>query len=146
MTFNRIHLAPIVLALSATLLSLPASAETRPNAGGSVMQDNHSSTHSMSGSSSSGGMDMKAMMKDNNEMMSSMEMTGNPDVDFAMMMRAHHQGGLKMAEAELRDGKDPAMRKMAKAIIAAQKKEIAQLNTFLKKKGSAASNSHGHTH
>lgn len=146
MTFNRIHLAPIVLALSATLLSLPASAETRTNAGGSVMQDSHSSTHSMSGSSSSGGMDMKAMMKDNNEMMSSMEMTGNPDVDFAMMMRAHHQGGLKMAEAELRDGKDPAMRKMAKAIIAAQKKEINQLNTYLKKKSPAAGNAHGHTH
>ena len=86
------------------------------------------------------------MMKDNNEMMSSMEMTGNPDVDFAMIMRARHQGGLKMAEAELRDGKYPAMRKMAKAIITAQKKEINQLNTYLKKKSPAAGNAHGHTH
>lgn len=146
MTFNRIPLAPIVLALSATLLSLTASAETRTNAGGSATEHNHGTTHSMSGSSSSGGMDMKTMMKDNNEMMFSMEMTGNPDVDFAMMMRAHHQGGLKMAEAELRNGKDPAMRKMAKAIIAAQKKEISQFNTYLKKKGPAAGNAHGHTH
>lgn len=146
MTFNRIPLAPIVLALSATLLSLPASAETRTNAGGSATEHNHGATHSMSDSSSSGGMDMKTMMKDNNEMMSSMEMTGNPDVDFAMMMRAHHQGGLKMAEAELRDGKDPAMRKMAKSIIASQKKEINQFNTYLKKKGQAAGNAHGHTH
>ena len=36
-----------------------------------------------------------------------------------------------MAEAELRDGKDPQMKKMAKAIIAAQKKEIAMFDKFL---------------
>jgi len=82
-----------------------------------------------------GGMDMKAMMKDNNEKMSSMAMTGNADVDFAMMMRIHHQGAIDMAQAELRDGKNPQMRKMAQDIIAAQKKEIAQLDKFLAKSG-----------
>lgn len=35
-------------------------------------------------------MDMKAMMKDMHDKMSSMPMSGNPDVDFAMMMRIHH--------------------------------------------------------
>ncbi|MEO7885952.1 MAG: DUF305 domain-containing protein [Polaromonas sp.] len=82
-----------------------------------------------------GGMDMKAMMKGNNDKMSSMAMTGNADVDFAMMMRIHHQGAIDMAQAELRDGKDAQMRKMAKDIIAAQKKEIAQLDKFLAKSG-----------
>ena len=80
-------------------------------------------------------MDMKGMMKDNNDKMSSMKMTGKPDIDFALMMRVHHQGAIGMAEAELRDGKEPQMREMAKDIIAAQKKEIAQLDKFLAKNG-----------
>lgn len=81
------------------------------------------------------GMDMKDMMKGNNDKMSSMKMTGNADVDFAMMMRIHHQGAIDMAEAELRDGKDSQMKKIAKGIIAAQKKEIAQFDKFLARNG-----------
>ena len=45
-----------------------------------------------------------------------MPMSGDPDVDFAMMMRIHHQGAIDMANAELSNGKDPQMKKMAKAI------------------------------
>jgi uncharacterized protein (DUF305 family) len=81
------------------------------------------------------GMDMKAMMKSNDDKMAAMKMTGKPDVDFAMMMRIHHQGAIDMAQAELRDGKDAQMRKLATSIISAQKKEIAQLDKFLAKNG-----------
>ena len=56
----------------------------------------------------SGGMDMKAMMKDMSGKMSSMPMSGDPDADFAMMMRIHHQGAIDMANAELSNGKNPA--------------------------------------
>ena len=84
------------------------------------------------------GLDMKSMMKGNNDQMASMKMTGNADVDFAMMMRVHHQGAIDMAQAELRDGKDGQMRKLATNIIAAQKKEIAQLDRFLAKNGQPA--------
>ena len=81
--------------------------------------------------------DMKGMMKDNNNnnKMSSMQMTGNADVDFAMMMRIHHLGAIDMAQAELKNGKAPEMRKLAQNIIAAQKKEITQLDKFLAKNG-----------
>ena len=85
----------------------------------------------------SGGMDMKAMMKDMSGKMTSMPMSGDPDVDFAMMMRIHHQGAIDMANAELSKGKDPQMKKMAEAIVSAQKKEIAQFDAYLDK--------HGHT-
>lgn len=85
-----------------------------------------------------GGMDMKTMMKDRNEKMSSMAMTGNPDIDFAVMMRMHHQGAIDMAQAELKNGKEAQMRKMAQSIIAAQKKEIAQFDSFLAKHGHSA--------
>lgn len=78
-----------------------------------------------------GNMDMKGMMKDMSEKMSSMKMSGNPDVDFAMMMRIHHEGAIQMAEVELRDGKEASMKKMAKDIISAQKKEIAQIDKFI---------------
>ena len=84
------------------------------------------------------GMDMKSMMKNNDDKMASMKMTGNADVDFAMMMRAHHQGAIDMAQAELRDGKNAEMRKLATNIIAAQKKEIAQFDKFLVKNGQPA--------
>ncbi len=82
-----------------------------------------------------GGMDMKAMMKDMNDKMASVQMSGSADVDFAMMMRIHHLGAIDMAQAQLRDGKDAQMRKMAKDIISAQKNEIAQLDRFLAKQG-----------
>src|SRR3989344_5215527 len=82
-----------------------------------------------------GKMDMKAMMKENNDRMASVPMSGNPDVDFAQMMRIHHQGAIDMAQTLLRDGKDPQMLKMAKNIISAQKKEIAELEAFLARSG-----------
>ena len=83
-------------------------------------------------------MDMKPMMADMNEKMSTMKMTGVADVDFAMAMRVHHQGAIQMAEAELEAGNEPQMRAMAKAIISAQKKEIIQIDRFLAKHRHAA--------
>lgn len=128
--FNPKATSVAVLALTAALFLPIAGAQT-------TATPNTAPMHSKSGMSPgmSGEMNMKAMMKDNNDKMSSMAMTGNSDVDFAMMMRIHHQGAIDMAQAELRDGKDVQMRKMAKDIIAAQKKEIAQLDKFLAKSG-----------
>lgn len=80
-------------------------------------------------------MDMKSMMKENNDKMASVPMSGNPDVDFARMMRIHHQGAIDMAQSQLRDGKDPQLLSMAKDNISAQKKEIAVLDAFLARNG-----------
>jgi uncharacterized protein (DUF305 family) len=117
------------LAVSALVSPLIVQAQQSPHAGmkGSGMDS----------SMPAGKMDMKSMMKGNNEKMSSMAMTGNPDVDFAQMMRIHHQGAIDMAQGELRDGKDPQLLKMAKEIISAQKKEIAVLDAFLARSGKA---------
>ena len=81
------------------------------------------------------GMDMKPMMMDMNDKMMAMKPSGNIDVDFATMMRMHHQSAITMAEAELQNGKDPQMRVMAKDIIRAQKKEIAVFEKFLARRG-----------
>ena len=64
-----------------------------------------------------------------------MKMTGDADKDFVTMMIEHHQRAVDMSRDELRDGKDPKIRDMAQKIIDAQKKEIAEFEAWLTKKG-----------
>ncbi|MDE2402977.1 MAG: DUF305 domain-containing protein [Burkholderiales bacterium] len=82
---------------------------------------------------SPGSEDMKQSMMSGMEGMNKMPMTGDTDKDFAMMMKMHHQQGVKMAQMELSHGKSPAMKAMAKKIIAAQNKEITQFDQWLAK-------------
>ncbi|KAA8704919.1 DUF305 domain-containing protein [Pseudomonas proteolytica] len=61
-----------------------------------------------------------------------MSMTGDVDYDFAANMRMHHQMAVEMSQTELKNGKNPEMLRMAKDIIAAQNKEIAVLDQWIK--------------
>ena len=56
------------------------------------------------------------------------------DAAFAAGMVPHHKGAVRMAEVELKYGKDPEMRKLAEAIVAAQGPEIEQMQAWLKSK------------
>lgn len=78
-------------------------------------------------------MKMHMAMQDGQKKMNEMQMSGDADRDFAMMMRAHHQSGIDMAKAEVESGKDPEMLKEAKKIIASQQKDIQKLDAWLKK-------------
>jgi uncharacterized protein (DUF305 family) len=51
--------------------------------------------------------------------------TGDADKDFVAGMIPHHQGAIGMAEVELKYGRDPALKKLARDIVAAQREEIA---------------------
>lgn len=75
---------------------------------------------------------MKGYMKAMETMMMSMAPeTGDADVDFVKGMILHHQAAIDMAKVQLEHGKDPEIRKLAEAIVAAQTKEIAEMNAWL---------------
>lgn len=78
--------------------------------------------------------DQNQMMSIMHQMMSKMDtmkMTKDPDNDFAVMMRMHHQGAIDMANLELKSGSDATMKQMAQSIITSQQAEITQLTAFL---------------
>ena len=77
--------------------------------------------------------DMKAHMMKSMQGMQSMTMTGNTDKDFAAMMRMHHQTAVEMAQMQLANGKNAEMKAMATKIVASQKKEITQFDTWIAK-------------
>ncbi|WP_308111852.1 CopM family metallochaperone [Neisseria subflava] len=74
---------------------------------------------------------MQGMNQMNQDMMAAAQYK-DPDVAFAAGMLPHHIGAVKMAEVELKYGKDPEMRKLAEDIIKAQQAEIEQMQKWLK--------------
>ncbi len=75
----------------------------------------------------------RAMMSGMRSMQQAMDhapVTGDPDHDFVSMMTPHHQGAIDMAEVELHYGRDPELRRLARDVITAQKREIAEMDRW----------------
>ena len=110
------------------LVSATAQAQTSPAPGASASMPQG---HMQQGTS--GSEEMKHAMMAGMDSMQKMPVTGDTDKDFAMMMKMHHQQGVDMAKIQLAQGKSPAMKAMAKQIIAAQMKEITRFDQWLAK-------------
>jgi len=79
--------------------------------------------------------DADALGLDMDEMGMSMDMDeldGAQPFDRAFIdaMIPHHQGAIRMARAELAKGKQRQLRRIARAIVKAQAKEIRQMNVW----------------
>lgn len=122
---KAMYLAPL---MALWLASAPAQAQTAP-----AIAPSASMPMGQMHKGAAGPHDMKASMMMGMESMQQMPLSGDTDKDFAMMMKLHHQQALNMAEMELANGKSAEMKAMAKQIIAAQKKEIAQFDKWLAK-------------
>ena len=132
-TINRRILSTAVAKL---VLSAVVSAGALAFAIPALAQNAAHSQHDMSKSAHAAGktsMAMHASMDDMHKKMKGMTMTGNQDMDFAMMMVGHHQGAIDMAQAQIDHGKDKQMISAAKKIISAQKKEIAMFEAWMKR-------------
>lgn len=123
--FKAVCLVPLT---ALWLASAPAQAQTA-----AVMAQSASMPMGQMQTGAARQHDMKASMMMGMDSMQKMSMSGDTDKDFAMMMKVHHQQALNMAEMELANGKSPEMKAMAKQIIVAQKKEIAQFDKWLAK-------------
>jgi uncharacterized protein (DUF305 family) len=64
--------------------------------------------------------------------------TGDADADFRLQMIPHHQGAIDMANVALNYAKDESTKEMARQIITAQEKEIADMRAWLKQRGKPA--------
>ena len=56
---------------------------------------------------------MQKSMTDMMNKMKSMQMTGNVDKDFAILMISHHEDGITMSKMELQNGMDSKLKQMA---------------------------------
>jgi len=73
-------------------------------------------------------------MDDMKANMSGMQMTGNTDKDYVMMMLPHHESAVKMAKDELSHGMNAELKKIAQKIISDQTKEISEFKSWMNSK------------
>ncbi|PHM46310.1 hypothetical protein Xmau_00720 [Xenorhabdus mauleonii] len=101
--------------------------------GASASQVNTHMNHSPSETASAMQKELNSSMAKMHENMAKSLNVEDADVAFAEGMIAHHLGAIDMAKIELKYGKNPEMRELAKAIINAQGPEIEQMQKWLEK-------------
>lgn len=127
---NSMSFKTFTSASALAAFALTAVAQTQPSAPPASAPMAMSPAQMQKGSGSD---EMKKSMMSGMEGMQKMQMSGDTDKDFAMLMKMHHQQALEMAKPEIAHGKSPELKAMARKIIKDQTKEIAQLDAWMKK-------------
>lgn len=78
-----------------------------------------------------GSLGMSEEMMGMNHDASSLTAANPFDAAFLRMMIPHHEGAVVMAKAELEQGEDPELKALARDIITAQQREIAEMREHL---------------
>ena len=110
---------PEVKALASDIIEAQQSEIERMNAMGMHAEDGG---HAMDMSAAEMGMDMDP---------ADLETARPFDKAFLEMMIPHHEGAIRMAQAQLDKGDDPKLRELAEAIIAAQRGEIERMREWM---------------
>jgi uncharacterized protein (DUF305 family) len=137
-SFRILHAAGLLVALTSSALAQPpaptqsSTMTVKPNA---PMPGMATASPGPGANPSTPSQSTNAFKAADDKMMREMArpMTGNADQDFVAGMLPHHVGAVDMARVEIQYGKDPEMLRLARGIIAAQEKEIAQMQTWQKK-------------
>jgi uncharacterized protein (DUF305 family) len=87
--------------------------------------------HSHSHGDGQGHNELQEAMNKMMDQMKGMQMSGDTDKDFVMMMIPHHQSAVDMAKNELSHGKEVEIKQMAQKMIADQNKEIKEFQSWL---------------
>src|SRR5690625_2154797 len=119
---------------SASMMELPAACKSDNGATMGDMPEGDMAMGDMKDLEGHRAMMMQGMMAMQKPMMTGM-MNEDPDLAFACGMIPHHQGAIVMSEAELKYGDNDEMRALAQEIIAAQKREIERLTTWIEARG-----------
>jgi hypothetical protein len=129
----RTRIGPLLGALALTVMLAAAKEFTRPDAqawcppvAGRVPEPVMGTPLAGRAGFVSASMACMATMQDSMRA-ALMSPVGGPDAVFAAAMSAHHQGAIGMANAELRYGQDPELRRMAQGMIATQRPQIQQM-------------------
>lgn len=85
---------------------------------------------------------MQSAMRD----MKAMSMSGDFDLDFAKMMKMHHQAAVDMSQIVLAKGDNPQVKGWAQNILNEQKDEIGDLQMFIDNHKMSTMNNHDNTH
>jgi uncharacterized protein (DUF305 family) len=145
------RLTALLILSAGIIVGLLISAEPIPAQSGGRTQNNgnqHIGNHN-NGSQDSGNNRRDTATQDWTELMtgmdrmhaamSSVERSGDSDVDFVRLMLPHHQAAIDMAKTQLLHGKDPQMRRLAQEIITDQQSEIELMQLWLKQRDALTS-------
>lgn len=75
--------------------------------------------------------ELQKSMSAMNDKMKSMQMSGDVDKDFAMMMSSHHEDGIAMEKMELKNGMSDKLKQMSQKSITSQQKDIKELKALM---------------